>query len=59
MADERKDSAVAFLKTAFAYYESLGVRALRVMNDNVSRYRSRDFAKACKDLSPKHIRTKA
>src|SRR5947199_617904 len=43
--DERKESAVAFLKAAVAYYESLGVTALRVMTDNGSCYRSRAFAK--------------
>lgn len=56
--DERKESAVAFLKAAVAYYASLGVRVLRVMTDNGSCYRSRAFAKACKRLDLKHIRTK-
>jgi transposase InsO family protein len=58
LADERKESAVAFLKAAFAYYVSLGVRPLRVMTDNGSCYRSRAFAKACQDLGLRHIRTK-
>jgi transposase InsO family protein len=56
--DERKASAVAFLKAAVAYYESLGVKVQRVMTDNGSCYRSRAFAKACKRLGLKHIRTK-
>jgi transposase InsO family protein len=56
--DERKASAVAFLKAAVAYYASLGVEVLRVMTDNGSCYRSRAFAKACKRLGLKHIRTK-
>ena len=58
MKNERKASAVAFLKAAVAYYASLGVRVERVMTDNGSCYRSRAFAKACKQLSLKHIFTK-
>jgi len=58
MADEKKDSAVAFLKAAVAYYASLGVTVARVMTDNGSCYRSRDFRNARRLLGPKHIRTK-
>jgi transposase InsO family protein len=58
MKDERKESAVAFLKAAVAYYASLGVKVERVMTDNGSCYRSRAFAKACKRLRLKHIFTK-
>jgi transposase InsO family protein len=56
--DEKAKSAVAFLRTAVAYYMSLGVTVDRVMTDNGSCYRSRAFAKACKRLRIKHIRTK-
>ena len=58
MKTERGACAVAFLKAAVAYYESLGVTVLRVMTDNGSCYRSRAFAKACRRLKLKHIRTK-
>jgi transposase InsO family protein len=58
MPDERKDSAVPFLKAAVAYYRSLGVTVTRVMTDNGSCYRSGDFRQACKDLGLKHIRTR-
>ena len=58
MKDEKKASAVAFLKAAVAYYASLGVTIERVMTDNGSCYRSKAFAKACKKLSLKHIRTR-
>jgi transposase InsO family protein len=58
MKDEKKASAVAFLKAAVAYYASLGVTIERVMTDNGSCYRSRAFARACKRLGLKHIRTK-
>ena len=56
--DEKKESAVAFLKAAVAYYASLGVRIERVMTDNGSCYRSKAFARTCKFLGLKHIRTK-
>jgi transposase InsO family protein len=56
--DERKKSAVAFLKAAVAYYAKLGVKVERVMTDNGSCYRSRAFARACKHLGLRHIRTK-
>jgi transposase InsO family protein len=55
--DEKKKSAVAFLRTAVAYYKSLGVSVDRVMTDNGSCYKSFAFARACKRLRIKHIRT--
>ena len=56
--NERKKSAVAFLRSTVAYYRSLGVTVERVMTDNGSCYRSKAFARACKRLRIKHIRTK-
>jgi len=58
MKDERKESAVAFLKAAVAYYASLGVKIERVMTDNGSCYRSRAFGQACKRLGLKLIFTR-
>jgi transposase InsO family protein len=58
LPDEKKESAVAFLKAAVAYYASLGITIERVMTDNGSCYRSKEFAKACRKLGLKHIRTK-
>src|SRR5208283_3084886 len=58
MKDQKKESAVAFLKAAVAYYASLGVRIERVMTDNGSCYRSKAFARTCKILGLKHIRTR-
>jgi transposase InsO family protein len=58
LPDERKESAIAFLQAALAYYASLGVSVLRVMTDHGSRYRSRAFAKTCRRLELKHIRTR-
>lgn len=56
--DEKSRSAIAFLKAAVAYYQSLGVTIERVMTDNGSCYKSHAFAKACRRLRIRHIRTK-
>lgn len=58
LPDEKKESAIAFLKAAVAYYASLGVTIARVMTDNGSCYRSKAFTKACRDLGLKHVRTR-
>ena len=58
LPDEKKESAIAFLKAAVAYYKSLGVKVARVMTDNGSCYKSFAFRKACRKLKLKHIRTK-
>lgn len=58
MPNERKSSAVAFLKEALAYYKGLGVRVERVMTDNGSCYRSSTFRRLCQRLGLKHVRTR-
>jgi transposase InsO family protein len=58
LPDEKKESAVAFLKAAVAYYASLGVTVAQVMTDNGSCYKAFAFRDACKALGIKHIRTK-
>jgi transposase InsO family protein len=58
MPDEKKESAVAFLKAAVAYYNGLGVTIARVMTDNGACFKSHDFRKACHDLGTRHSRTK-
>ena len=58
LPDERKESAVAFLDAAVAYYAGLGVTVTRVMTDNGSCYRSHAFRAACKALGLRHIRTR-
>lgn len=52
MLDEKKESAVAFLRAAVAYYSSLGITVSRAM-DNGSCYRAATFAKACRELGLK------
>lgn len=53
-ADERTPSAVQFLRDAVAYYARLGVTVRRLLTDNGSAFRSRDFAAACKALGVRH-----
>ena len=56
--DQRKHSAVAFLKAAIAYYKRLGIKVERVMTDNGSCYRSNAFRKTCQRLGLRQIFTK-
>jgi transposase InsO family protein len=58
LPNERKESAVPFLKAAVSYYASLGVTVARVMTDNGACYKAHDFRKACSDLGLSHIRTR-
>lgn len=58
LPDEKKESAVLCLKRTVAYFQLLGVRVDRVMTDNGSCYRSKAFARVCRALDIKHIRTK-
>jgi transposase InsO family protein len=58
LPNEKAVSAIAFLKYAFDYYRSLGITVARVMTDNGSCYRAKDFARACARLGIKHLRTK-
>jgi transposase InsO family protein len=56
--DERKESAVEFLKACVAHYAALGVRIKRLITDNGSAYRSVLFNRTCQALGIKHTFTK-
>jgi transposase InsO family protein len=58
MANQRKESAVAFLEDAIAYYAKLGVRVERIMTDNGSCYRSKMFRKACNQRGLRQVFTR-
>ncbi len=58
MPDEKKQSAIAFLEAAVAWYRRFNITVERVMTDNGSCYKSFAFRDACKQLGLKHIRTK-
>ncbi|MEO3715926.1 IS481 family transposase [Roseateles flavus] len=56
--DEKKVQAVLFLRTAVAYYARMGVCVQRLLTDNGSAFRSREFRQACLELGIKHSFTK-
>ena len=58
LADERKESAVAFLGRALVWFARYGVSVERVMTDNGNCYRSHLFRQACNDAGIRHLRTK-
>jgi transposase InsO family protein len=58
LPDEKKESAMAFLKAAIAYYASLGVTVTGLMTDNGACYKAHAFRDLCRQLGLKHIRTK-
>ena len=57
--DERKQSAVRFLRDAVAYYGKLGVTVKRLLTDNGSAFRSKLFRQACAELGIQHRFTRA
>ena len=57
--DEKTPQAVQFLREAVAYYAGLGITVRRVLTDNGSAFRSRDFARACTQLGIKQKFTRA
>ncbi len=58
LADERKETAVAFLHRAYAWYAAHGITIERILSDNGSCYRSRDWAATCARLAITHKRTR-
>lgn len=56
--DEKKLSAVEFLKAAVAHYQALGVHIKRLITDNGAAYRSQLFARTCQALGIKHTFTR-
>lgn len=58
LADEQGPTAVAFWRRAVAWFASLGITVERVLTDNGSCYRSKDWVKACHDLGVTAKKTK-
>ena len=56
--DQKKESAIAFLKEAVTYYRGLGMKVIGIMTDNGSCYRAKAFARACRKLGLRHIFTR-
>lgn len=57
--NEKTPQAVQFLNDAVAYYASLGIRIQRLLTDNGSAFRARDFAAACQAHGIRHKFTRA
>lgn len=57
--DEKWPQAVQFLRNAVAYFASLGVKIQRLLTDNGSAFRSKQFAQACSELGIRHKFTRA
>jgi transposase InsO family protein len=58
LTDERRQSCTGFLVRALRWFRERGVRVERVMSDNGAGYVSRLFAKACRLLRLRHLRTR-
>jgi transposase InsO family protein len=58
LADERKESAVAFMERARAWFARHGIEVERVMTDNGSAYKSRVFRAALSEAGIRHKRTR-
>jgi transposase InsO family protein len=56
LPDERATSAIAFLRSAIAFYTAHGVKVTAVMTDNGAAYISVMHAIACRALGIRHIR---
>ncbi len=58
LPDEKKESAIAFLDRALAWFAGLGVSVERIMTDNGSAYRSHALRARLKEAAIRHIRTR-
>ena len=58
LADERKETAAAFLARAAAWYAAAGITIERVISDNGACYRSLPWAQTCTALAITHKRTR-
>jgi transposase InsO family protein len=58
LPDEKKKTAIGFLRRAVAFYRSHGITVQRLMTDNGSAYRSAAHSLACRAMGIRHIRTR-
>ena len=58
LPDETANTAIGFLERAVGWFAMYGVRVREVLSDNGSCYIAHDFARACRRLRIKHIRTR-
>ena len=55
---ENKTNCIAFLNRAVAWFADQGITIERILTDNGTGYRSRDWRQRCADLSITHTRTR-
>jgi transposase InsO family protein len=58
LGDERKETAAGFLRRAVGWFRRRRVRTKRILTDNGSCYRAKDFARLCAELSVRHSFTR-
>lgn len=58
LPDERKETASGFVRRAFGFFSERGITVERVLTDNGSCYRSREFARTLADAGVAHRRTR-
>jgi transposase InsO family protein len=58
LPSEGQDDTTAFLKRALGWFGRHGVHVERVMTDNGSAYRSKQFAAALREAGARHVRTR-
>ena len=58
LADERRETAAAFMSRAIAFFASRGVKVEQVLTDNGACYRSRPFAAVLAGAGIVHRRTR-
>lgn len=58
LENERKETAEGFLRSAVAWFESLGAPVHRVMTDNGSPFVSGLWRETCAELGLRHLRTR-
>jgi len=58
LADEQKPTVIGFLSRAVAWFNGQGIECRRVMSGNGPAYVPKAFAKACRTLGLRHIRTR-
>ena len=57
LADEQNSTVIVFLRRAVAWFNAQGIECRRVMSDNGPPYVFKQFAKICKALGLRHIRS--
>jgi transposase InsO family protein len=58
LPDEKKDTTASFLQRALLHFQSQGVRVLKLLTDNGSAYRSKEFKAMREAYGIKHSRTR-